>query len=193
MRFFYYDIRNILCTLILGAVFSSHAADISTLAEKTTGLCSVVEGNPSSKQNFDAEEFRAVMEKGAFFQAASLNQKLVSCGFAFMSNGGFFIQYKFAEKYWLSIERNSSLDRTEQVARIHFSENPEIILKRVEKSLFPLKGCGITWHEPEVIKSTTSFGAVNTVFKGEICSCQARVQRSATGKVMELAFKSSCQ
>jgi hypothetical protein len=193
MRFFYYNIKNVLCVLIWGVGFSSYAADIPTLVEKTTGLCSVVEGNPSLKQSFDAEEFRAVMEKGAFFQAASLNQKSVSCGFAFMSNGGFFIQYKFAEKHWLSIERNSSVDRTEQVARVHFSENPEIILKRVEKSLFPSKGCGITWQEPEVVKSTTSFGAVNTVFKGDICSCQARVQRSATGKVVELAFKSSCQ
>jgi hypothetical protein len=193
MRFFDYDIRNIFYTLMLGINFPSYAVDIPILVEKPTWLCPVVEGNPSSKQSFEAEEFRALMEKGVFFQSASLNQKPVSCGLAFVSNGSFFVQYKFLDKSWLSIERNSSAERTEQVARAHFSENPEAILKKVEKSLFPPNGCGITWQEPEVTKSTTSFGAVNTVFKGDACSCQARVQRSATGKVVELAFKSTCQ
>jgi hypothetical protein len=175
MRFFYYKIITIVCFLILVINFPSHASDIPILVEKPTWACPVVEGNPSQKQNFEAEEFRSLMEKGAFFQATSLNQ------------------YKFAEKSWLSIERNSSLERTEQVARVHFTENPETTLKKVEKSLFPPNGCGITWQEPEIVKSTTSFGAIDTVFKGDVCSCQARIQRSSTGKVVELAFKSTCR
>lgn len=86
--------------------------------------------------------------------------------------------------------------------RIEFSEQrllrPDLpaseaipLLRAAEQDGFGAGGCGIRWEDPPDETSELGGGAVEEIFRGDLCNCQGRAVRR--GAVLEaLTFRSAC-
>jgi hypothetical protein len=196
MKYFSYKIKMVvfLAFMLFAKTSYIYALDIPVPTDALTPQCPVVEGSPSTQQVSVANDFRVNVESSILYKMVTSQKNITSCQIAFTPGGNFFIQYKFPDKTRFSVERNPTTEHTEEIAHIEISTPPETLLKQIEKANFSIRdGCKIDWADPEIRKSKIIDGATDTIFRGEVCNCQARIQRSAMGRVTELGFKSTCQ
>ena len=103
------------------------------------------------------------------------------------------LKYQLGNGNWVHATRDASIEYFELEA--HFArppvEAPEVLLTRAEKAAFGIGGCRINWQQPE-LDTDAHVGSTDTVFRGAVCSCQARITRDASGRVVGLALRSAC-
>lgn len=104
------------------------------------------------------------------------------------------LEYRFRDGGWLRVKRDSSIEYTEQEA--HFSllsqEQAVPILVRAERTAFGVNGCGINWQQTETLPVRDDTSTTETIFRGDVCNCQARIRRDNAGHVVGLALRSAC-
>jgi hypothetical protein len=156
--------------------------------------CLITKGYPAEKELIAMATLRQSIESGPFYLIPTFNQKNTSCSAEFTQNGNIVVNYKFAHQQWLAVEHNPYIAYTAQTARINIPShhNAEALLRQTEKTMFGEPGCRIEWAQPSNALSAANANLIDTVFRGDICSCQARIQRTRTGQVTELGLKSSC-
>ena len=136
---------------------------------------------------------RRSVEAGPLYAAAVTASALVTCRVRHES-GSMTLEYQFRDAGWLHVKRDARIEYTEQEA--HFAappaEPPEALLARAERAAFGVDGCGIDWRQPETLATEGNSGAKDTVFRGDVCSCQARIRRDGGGRVVGLALRSTC-
>lgn len=108
--------------------------------------------------------------------------------------GAISIAYRFANGGHLQLNRDDRIEYTEQDAQLVVppKEPGEDILARAERAAFGAAGCGIDYRHGETRPAQGEAGTVETVLRGDVCNCQARVRKSASGRVMALLLRSSC-
>ena len=136
---------------------------------------------------------RRSVEAGPLYAAAVNASAVVMCRLR-LESGGIALEYQFRDGGWLHVKRDARIEYTEQEA--HFAsppaEPPEALLARAEQAAFGVDGCGIDWRQTETLAVEGNSGAKDTVFRGDVCSCQARIRRDAGGRVVGLALRSTC-
>lgn len=66
------------------------------------------------------------------------------------------------------------------------------ILVRAECTAFGVNGCGINWQQTETLPVRDDTSTTETIFRGDVCNCQARIRRDNAGHVVGLALRSAC-
>ena len=73
------------------------------------------------------------------------------------------------------------------------AEDPAAILMRTERAVLGSAGCGINWKTTESRSvSDGDPGRVETVYRGDVCNCQAWVRKDTGGRVVSLGLRSAC-
>jgi hypothetical protein len=104
------------------------------------------------------------------------------------------LDYSFRDGGWLHVKRDPRIEYNDQEARFELppGANPIAILTRAEMVAFGDKGCGIDWSESEKAPAADDASAIETIFRGDVCNCQARFRSNAAGRVVGLSLRSAC-
>jgi len=155
--------------------------------------CAVVEGKPSAQDLLTAQELQRNIKTSPLYTIPAANG-LASCRIRYQDDAVVVLEYQFKEGGWLHVKRDQRIEYTEQNASFTLPSNqkPEAVLAGAERSAFGDTGCGIAWREPETRPAENSNNLTETVFRGDVCNCQAVIRRQADGRVVGLMLKSAC-
>lgn len=136
---------------------------------------------------------RRSVESGPLYAAAGSASRLAACRVD-QSLGTITLQYDFTDGSRVRATHDPRIEYSEQVVRLVASIGVPAIeaLQRAERAAFGAEGCGIDWRRNEARTAPAEAGATDAVFSGEVCNCQGRIRSDASGRVIELAFKSAC-
>jgi len=147
--------------------------------------------SPPARESVAA--FQRAIETGPLFTVAASRAAVATCRIGFES-GAASIEYQFSDGSWLRAKHDARIDYTDQEVRIAVppAENPISVLTRAERVAFGDKGCGINWNEKDTQPAADDRAAVEAIYRGDTCNCQARVRSDATGRVVGLILRSAC-
>ncbi len=184
-----------LCGVILLAACSwIPGSSGDTIAARTTTTCTVVEGEPSPQDAVTVAALQRNIETSPFYTIPASTAGLATCQVSFYPGGAIGLEYHFREGAWLQVKHDASIEYTEQYVRLNLTskEQPEAILARAERAAFGVNGCGIAWHQSETQQAEDDRSVTETLFRGDICNCQARIRRNTFGHVVGFLLRSSC-
>ena len=132
------------------------------------------------------------MEKSPLFLAAAARRPFASCQ-ATSEGTALTLAYRFVDAGTFTATRDSQIEYSSQDATFTTppGEDAAAILQRAEREAFGSDGCGIDWKQPTSEKSADGL-TTTAIFRGTVCSCQARIRRDARGAVRGLLLRSSC-
>jgi hypothetical protein len=134
---------------------------------------------------------RRAVEMGPLFIVVS-RAGLASCR-ASREAGAITLQYAFRDGSSLHVTRNQATEYTDQELRLAspLGESPVAVLTRAEQASFD-KGCGIDWRTAETRQPADEPGTTESIYRGDVCNCQARARSDASGRVVRLQLRSAC-
>lgn len=187
-------IRFILFGSIFLAACSGNQAPNSNNKVGASNSCTVVAGQPSSEEIVLAKTLKESIETSPFYRIPAASKGLPSCDLRFYPDGEMELEYHFLDDNWLQVKRNARIEYTEQNVRLNLqlAEQPETILARAEQSTFGPNGCGIDWQQSETQLAKDDRNVTETIFRGDVCNCQARIRRNAYGRVVGFMLRSAC-
>jgi hypothetical protein len=135
----------------------------------------------------------ATVEKGPLFTVPAAAEGVASCRVRYDA-AVIDLDYRFKDGDWLHVKRDARIEYTDQEARFALSpkENAEAIRAGAERAAFGPNGCGIDWRQAETQPSVDDPSTTESVFRGDVCNCQARIRRNAAGRVVGLMLRSTC-
>ena len=147
----------------------------------------------TNEDAFALAALRRSTEMGPLYAALLAVSPLESCRVRSELNAST-LTYRFAGGGSLRVTRDARIEYTEQEAQFVVPplQAPAALLLRVERAEFGAAGCGIDWQRAERASPEVNAGAIDTVFRGDVCNCQARIRRNAAGHVVGLALRSTC-
>ena len=188
-------IRFVLCSSIFLAACSGNQAPGSNNGKAgISNSCTVMAGKPSSQEAALATALKQAIETSPFYKIPLDIKGLPSCALRFYPDGEIVLEYHFLDGNWLQVKRNARIEYTEQNVRLNLvlPEQPETILAHAEQSAFGPNGCGIDWQQSETQLAKDDRNVTETVFRGDVCNCQARIRRNAYGHVVGFLLRSAC-
>ena len=176
-------------SLVLAACSAPAPSQVATLAL----ACVDTGAAPAPEAAATLAALRRGVESGPLFAALATSSGVASCRVGHDA-GAIDLAYRFGDGGWLHVKRDARIEYTAQEARFAtpLAEPPAAVLARAEKAAFGAQGCGIDWAQPETRAGEAGFSATETVFRGDVCNCQASVRRDAAGRVVGLALRSTC-
>ena len=104
------------------------------------------------------------------------------------------VEYTFSDGGWLRVTQQPRIEYFDQEVRLTspLTEDPVAVLKRAEQAAFDQQGCGIEWQHAEKQSAEDDKSATETIYRGDLCNCQARVRTDAAGRVVGLLLRSAC-
>lgn len=104
------------------------------------------------------------------------------------------LEYRFKNGGWLTAKRDPRIEYSEQSARIVLppSVDPVALLDDAEHHAFGAQGCGIDWRHGSVEAAENAADGTDTVFRGNVCNCQARMRRLPQSDMVWLVLRSAC-
>jgi hypothetical protein len=93
----------------------------------------------------------------------------------------------------LNAKMDSRIEFTEQSVQLSgvSAKSGVGLLRKAETAAFGAKGCGIAWNAPAETIAGERVGSREAVYRGDTCSCQARVIYEGTS-VVGLVLRSAC-
>ena len=178
----------------LAACSGTPASNATTTAESSPASCTVVEGKPSPQEAATAEALQRNIETSPLYTIPASTTGLAACRVRYQPDGVIALEYQFRKGGWLHVKRDARIEYTEQNARFTLTskEQPQAILARAERAAFGGNGCGIDWRQPETQPAEDDASITETVFRGDVCNCQARFRRDADGHVVGFMLRSAC-
>ena len=186
--------RHALAVALALGLFGCAAAPSAPLmsAGSAGAVCASSSGDTKLASPGVQEVLRSV-EASPLFATAIAPGGVASCTVA-IEAGQAAISYESRNGNRLVVRRSEQIESTAQEAWLRTSpaEPPVAILTRAERAAFGAQGCGIAWDRPEAGRApVTAQGAVS-IYRGDVCNCQASVERDPSGRVVAMALKSAC-
>jgi hypothetical protein len=184
------------CALAVACIAACSASPRATQTSTAAAIPSCTPENGFALQP-DAREtiasLKRAVEDGPIFAASAARTGVASCRVAY-DGGVASIDYQLRDGGWLRAKRDAKIEYSDQEARLTtpLAEDAVGVLQRAERASFGADGCGIDWKEPESKPPDDDRSAVEKIYRGETCNCQARVRSDASGKVFGLMLRSSC-
>jgi len=149
-------------------------------------------GAPVSLDAQAITALRETVEKGPFYGIAA-RAGVAGCRAA-RDDGTIRLEYTFRDGASLRVARNEEIEYTDQDLRLAspLDESPVAALTRAEQAAFDGRGCGIDWRSIETRTPDDDPDATESIYRGDVCSCQARARSDAAGRVIRLQFRSAC-
>ncbi|MDZ7591854.1 MAG: hypothetical protein U5L05_14500 [Rubrivivax sp.] len=150
-----------------------------------------LQGEASRRTEFEA--LRRSIEAGTLQRVAALPGPATCVG-QVDAEGSIRIDYRYADGSVLQVLRQSRIESTEFNLRFAQPRTGPVqdILVELERAAFGAAGCGIDWQRATTEPAGDASRSVDTVYRGEVCNCQARVRRDDQGRVVLLALRSAC-
>jgi hypothetical protein len=138
-------------------------------------------------------ELRQAVEGGPMFRALSTRVMWTSCQVR-EESGKVILEYGFSDSSQLRVERDARIEFTLQEVRFRTPVTLDAVdvLRRAEAAAFGSEGCGIDWSKGDTQPFSTDPTVRETTYRGDVCSCQARVRNDGTGRAVGLDFRSAC-
>jgi hypothetical protein len=138
-------------------------------------------------------ELRRAVERSPLYRVLAATSPVVACD-AEQAGTRTLLAYRFRDGASLRVERDAAVESTRQEARVgtKFRARPLAVLKRAERTAFAPGGCGIDWRAPVTQAPQERPQARVTAYRGDVCNCQARIERDERGRVQSLALESAC-
>lgn len=181
-------------SIFLAACSGNQAPGSNNGKAGISNSCTIMEGKPSSQDVALAAALKQAIETSPFYTIPATSKGLPSCDLRFYPDGEIVLEYHFLDGNWLQVKRNARIEYTEQNVRLNLvlPEQSETILARAEQSAFGTNGCGIDWQQSETQLAKDDPNVTETVFRGDICNCQAHIRRNAYGHVVGFLLRSAC-
>ncbi|NML16539.1 hypothetical protein [Azohydromonas caseinilytica] len=141
----------------------------------------------------EAAAWRAAVTQGPLYAVALRGAPVAACSLR-QEAQAIELEFRFADGSRLQARRDGAIELSEQSLRWAGARggfDARALLRRAEQAAFS-GGCGIDWAQPETAPAAGEPGAVDSVYRGETCNCQARVRHDASGRVLMLALRSAC-
>jgi hypothetical protein len=157
-------------------------------------IACAIEGAASGETAANALALQRNIETSLLYTVPASTEGVATCRIQYQPDGVFALEYRFRGGGSLHVTRDARIEYTELDARFRLTakQAPEAILASAERAAFGPKGCGIDWRQFETRPAEDGRGMSETVFRGEVCNCQARIHRNAVGQVIGLMFRSAC-
>ncbi len=195
--------RSLRVSTAVGALFISVAlascapvtpkVEQAETKELVNSPCSLPATDVTAKPDPAARVFFRQAEASPLFAAAIGAASQARCEPS-GSDRSFVAAYTARNGNTLRVARDERIEYSDQEARfvVPPGEPPLLLLQRAERAGFGAAGCGIDWTRPEVSAGEGPVGEATTVYRGDVCNCQARIQRNASGVVVVLGLRSTC-
>jgi hypothetical protein len=151
------------------------------------------ESTVSQESRNTIADFQRTVESTPLFTISARHAGVSSCRIGYES-GMASVEYQFRDGGWLRSKRDSRIEYSDQEVRfaVPLAESPIAILTDAERAAFGDSGCGMDWKETETTPAEDDRTAVEVIYRGDTCNCQARIRSDAGGRVTGLVFRSAC-
>lgn len=168
-------------------VSSAEPAKLKGVPHCTTG------GRLTSQISAFAKEQQQVVESSPLYAIQASAASVSGCRISYKDKT-MGLEYKFQDGGWFRLTLDPRIEYANREVRLAspLAEDPVAILKRAEHKVFGAKGCGIDWLKQETQPALDEKSAIETVFYGEVCNCQARIRRDADKRVIGLILRNTC-
>ena len=185
--------RSILYGSLLLLACSAALASSSTITAHTTTLCAIAEGKPSPQDAAMAKALQLNLENSPLYTIPAATG-LITCYIRYYPEGAIDLDYHFRAGARLQVKRDARIEYTELNAYFTLTskESPEAILVQTEHTAFGPDGCGIDWRQSETQPAEDDHSIIETLFRGDVCNCIARIRRNISGRVVGLMLRSAC-
>lgn len=181
------------CAGLAVALLAACAAVPAPLSGLALPDCAVsgLQGDASRRTEFEA--LRRSVEGGALQRVAALPGPATCLG-QVDAEGAIHLDYRYADGSALQVRRQSRIESTDFNLRLGQPPAGPVqdILAELERTAFGATGCGIDWQRATAEPAADGSRGVDTVYRGDVCNCQARVRRDDQGRVVLLAMRSAC-
>jgi hypothetical protein len=184
-----------LCGSIILAVYSGAlGAGGNATAAYPSVSCTLAEGRPSLHDVALAKSLQRNIETSPLYTIPASTVGFSTCRIHYYPEGLIELEYHFRAGAWLRVRNDETIEYTEQSARFNLTskEHPEAMLARAERAAFGVDGCGIDWHQSEIQQAEDDGNLADTLFRGDICNCQASIRRNASGHIVRFMLRSAC-
>jgi hypothetical protein len=178
---------------LVAALLAACAAGPAALSGRVLPDCAEtgLQGDAGRRTEFEA--LRRSVEGGALQRVAALPGPATCLG-QVDAEGAIQIDYRYADGSALQVRRQSRIESTDFNLRFGqpMAEPVQDILLELERTAFGAAGCGIDWQRATTEPTADGSRGADTVYRGDVCNCQARVRRNDQGRVVMLALRSAC-
>jgi hypothetical protein len=184
--------RFLVYSVVLLAGCSTQPSSTQTVVPTAIAPCAA--DNTMSPQELEAvADLQRSVQSAPLYATSAAHADVETCHVGYAS-GVITMEYRFRDGSSLRVKRDSRIEYNDQQARIAspLAEDPVTILTRAEQTAFGANGCGIDWKQSETQPTEDDPNASDTVFRGDVCNCQARVRKDRSGIVVGLALRSTC-
>jgi hypothetical protein len=153
-----------------------------------------VAGRALGPQESDAvAKLRQTVDAGPLYAMLVAATSVASCSISIESSR-IALDYMFRDGASLRVTHDPRIEYNNQEVRFASppAEDAVAILTRVERAAFGADGCGIDWSEADTQAAGDEAGVTETIYRGDVCNCHARVRRDAGGRMVGLVFRSAC-
>lgn len=191
------------CALLLACALASCALGEAgvqpTAVQAAEGQpCAAAASGPQQLAGNAAADWRLWQQKVQSLPlfAAAADRSSLSCSTSSPDDGAQTLLYRFGNGNVLRAVRDNRIELLDHTATFTAAPaDPLQLLRATERALYGPSGCGIDWSAPETLAARKGTGATQgntTIYRGDVCNCQAIVQRHSNGRVTALTLKSAC-
>ena len=136
---------------------------------------------------------QSTVKTGPLYAAVAGKADLASCRIG-SDSGAATLEYKFSDGGWMRVTRDARIEYSSQEVRFGsaYADSPLEVLTRAEQTAFGTDGCGVDWRQSDRAPVADDATAIETIYRGSVCNCQARVRSDSAGRTLGLMFRSTC-
>jgi hypothetical protein len=185
--------RAAAAVLALSACASQPGADAAGADDRGPAACVRSGIAPGPQASAAVASLLRRAESAPLFDAAIAASPVAACAVA-GADASLVATYTAANGNAYRLQRDEHIEYSDEEARFAVPPRtaPLNLLQDAERAAFAPAGCGIDWSHPEASPAAAASGSAVTVYRGDVCNCQARLHRSSAGVVVALGLRSAC-
>ena len=182
--------------LVLGLIIllaACSAAPVDGRAAQSTPTECVADAGLSPQDAEAGANLQRTVAAGPFYAAIAGKANLASCRIG-NDSGAATVEYKFSDGGWMRVTHDARIEYSSHEVRFGsaYTDRPIEVLTRAEQVAFGAGGCGVDWGQSERSPAADDATATETIYRGSVCNCQARVRSDGAGRTLGLVFRSTC-
>jgi hypothetical protein len=178
---------------VIGLLAACSAAPVGGRGAQSTAAGCATDAGLSPQDAEAGASLQRTVEAGPLYEAIAGKAALASCRIG-NDSGAATLEYKFSDSGWMRVTRDARIEYTSHEVRFGsaYADSPLDVLRRAEQAAFGTDGCAIDWRRPERSPAADDATATETIYRGSVCNCQARVRGDSAGRTVGLVFRSAC-
>jgi len=178
---------------VIGLLAACSASPAGERAAQSTATGCVTDAGLSPQDAEAGASLQRTVEAGPFYAAIAGTADLASCRIG-NDSGAAMLEYKFSDGGWMRVTRDARIEYSSHEVRFGsaYAGSPLDVLTGAEQAVFDADGCGLDWRQSERSPAADDATATETIYRGSVCNCQARVRTDSAGRTVGLIFRSTC-